>query len=155
MVQLEIIFEILPHKKMEFTQAVKDLCDHNLNQKKGTHLGIYQALIEENLFNFSKSNKLQCTCRTLGNAGGLHTGINPIHTVITFNRLICFRVTLRNRPGTGPGTGHTSYTFFLININNPVIPFNHCRGWTDWHAKRGLTVITRMKRKFGLWHTLD
>lgn len=50
MVQLEIIFEILPHKKMEFTQAVKDLCDHNLNQKKGTHLCIYQALIEENLY---------------------------------------------------------------------------------------------------------
>ena len=50
MVQLEIIFEILRHKKMEFTQAVKDLCDHNLNQKKGTHLGIYQALIEENLY---------------------------------------------------------------------------------------------------------
>jgi quinol monooxygenase YgiN len=50
MVQLEIIFQIWPHKQTEFIQAVKDLCDHSLNQKKGTHLGIYQALIDENLY---------------------------------------------------------------------------------------------------------
>ena len=50
MVQLEIIFQIWPHKQTEFIQAAKDLFDHNLNQKKGTHLGIYQALIDENLY---------------------------------------------------------------------------------------------------------
>ena len=50
MVQLEIIFQVLPHKQKEFSQTINNLCDPDLFRKKGEYPVIYRAPDDENIY---------------------------------------------------------------------------------------------------------
>ena len=102
---------------------------------------------------FLHNDELQSMGGTLGDTGRFQPCINTVHAVITFYSFPCFRVDLGNGPWAGTSTGHAAYTFFLINIDNTIIPFYHGTRRADRQTEWFFAVVARAKGKLGLGNT--
>ena len=50
MIKMEILVKILPHKRVEFMQAIKDICQSHKQEISDSSLKVFQHVNDENLF---------------------------------------------------------------------------------------------------------
>lgn len=91
----------------------------------------------------------------LCHTNGFESPVNPVHAVVTLNRLIADRIDLGNMPRAGATAGHTADALFFIDIDDTIFPLNHGLCGTDRYAERFIAVIAGLESEFGLGNSPD
>jgi hypothetical protein len=90
-----------------------------------------------------------------GNTCRFESGIEAVHTEITFYRFAVIGILYWNIPWTCLPAGHATDTFFLVDVDDTVGTLDHGIGWADRHTQRIVTVAAGAEGDLGSRHPTD